>query len=103
MGHKVGWLTLNAGMAGGADIILIPEIPYDINKVIKAINEREARLIRLAHQLKRCPGASEDRAAFRQDTRKIMSCQHTEIRNNAEIFKWKENTRSGCEENKNAL
>ena len=43
MGHKVGWLTLNAGMAGGADIILIPEIPYDINKVIKAINEREAR------------------------------------------------------------
>ena len=43
MGHKVGWLTLNAGIAGGADIILIPEIPYDINKVIKAINEREAR------------------------------------------------------------
>ena len=39
----------------------------------------EAVLIRLAHQLKRCPGASEDRAAFRQDTRKIMSCQHTEI------------------------
>ena len=29
MGHKVGWLALNAGMAGGADIILIPEIPYD--------------------------------------------------------------------------
>lgn len=40
MGHKVGWLTLNAGMAGGADIILIPEIPYDINKVIEAIDER---------------------------------------------------------------
>ena len=31
MGHKVGWLTLNAGMAGGADIILLPEIPYDID------------------------------------------------------------------------
>ena len=43
MGHKVGWLTLNAGMAGGADIILIPEIPYDIDKVIKAINGRMAR------------------------------------------------------------
>lgn len=40
MGHKVGWLTLNAGMAGGADIILIPEIPYDIDKVVKAIEER---------------------------------------------------------------
>ena len=37
MGHKVGWLTLNAGMAGGADIILIPEIPYDIDKVVDAI------------------------------------------------------------------
>lgn len=41
MGHKVGFLTLNAGMAGGADIILIPEIPYDIDKVIKKIEDRE--------------------------------------------------------------
>ena len=40
MGHKVGWLTLNAGMASGADIILIPEIPYDIDKIIKAIEKR---------------------------------------------------------------
>ena len=37
MGHKVGWLTLHAGIAGGADIILIPEIPYDLNKVVKKI------------------------------------------------------------------
>ena len=37
MGHKVGWLTLHAGIAGGADIILIPEIPYNIDKVIEAI------------------------------------------------------------------
>ena len=43
MGHKVGWLTLNAGMAGGADIILIPEIPYDIDKVVKAIDKRHER------------------------------------------------------------
>ena len=40
MGHKVGWLTLNAGMAGGADIILLPEIPYNINKVVDAIEKR---------------------------------------------------------------
>ena len=33
MGHKVGWLTLYAGVAGGADIILLPEIPYDIDTV----------------------------------------------------------------------
>ena len=41
MGHKVGWLTLYAGMAGGADIILLPEIPYDIDKVIAKIEERD--------------------------------------------------------------
>ena len=40
MGHKVGWLTLYAGVAGGADIILIPEIPYHIDKVIEAIDHR---------------------------------------------------------------
>ena len=40
MGHKVGWLTLYAGLAGGADIILLPEIPYDINKVAEAIQKR---------------------------------------------------------------
>ena len=40
MGHKVGWLTLYAGIAGGADIILLPEIPYDINVVISALRER---------------------------------------------------------------
>ena len=40
MGHKVGWLTLYAGVAGGADIILLPEIPYDIDKVVDAIHKR---------------------------------------------------------------
>ena len=40
MGHKVGWLTLYAGIAGGADIVLIPEIPYDIDKVVEAIDKR---------------------------------------------------------------
>ncbi len=40
MGHKVGWITLHAGIAGGADIILIPEIPYDIAKVYEALDKR---------------------------------------------------------------
>lgn len=40
MGHKAGWLTLHAGIAGGADVILIPEIPYDINKVIDTVKNR---------------------------------------------------------------
>ena len=40
MGHKTGWLTLHAGVAGGSDVILIPEIPYDLDKVVEAINKR---------------------------------------------------------------
>ena len=40
MGHKVGWLTLSAGVASGADIILLPEIPYDVKKVCSAIDKR---------------------------------------------------------------
>ena len=41
MGHKVGWLTLHVGIAGGADIILLPEIPYDLGSVIQAIKRRD--------------------------------------------------------------
>lgn len=41
MGHKVGWLTLYAGLAGGADVILLPEIPYDIDSVVAELNKRE--------------------------------------------------------------
>ena len=42
MGHKTGWLTLHAGIAGGADIILIPEIPYSIEAISQAIAKRTA-------------------------------------------------------------
>ncbi len=40
MGHRAGWLALGAGIAGGADVILIPEIPYDVGKVAAAIRRR---------------------------------------------------------------
>jgi ATP-dependent phosphofructokinase / diphosphate-dependent phosphofructokinase len=40
MGRSAGWLALGAGIAGGADVILIPEIPYDARKIIEAISER---------------------------------------------------------------
>ncbi len=40
MGNKAGWLTLYSGIAGGADIILIPEHPYDIKKVANAVERR---------------------------------------------------------------
>jgi 6-phosphofructokinase 1 len=40
MGHGAGWLTLGAGIASGADVILVPEIPYDIDSVVAAIKRR---------------------------------------------------------------
>lgn len=40
MGRFAGWIALGAAVAGGADVALIPEIPYDINKVVEAINKR---------------------------------------------------------------
>jgi 6-phosphofructokinase 1 len=40
MGHRAGWLTLAAGIGGGADVILIPEIPYDAQKIAVAIGRR---------------------------------------------------------------
>lgn len=42
MGRYAGWIALQAGLAGGADVILIPEIPFDINKVCDKIRERSA-------------------------------------------------------------
>ncbi len=41
MGRYAGWIALNSGIAGGAEVILIPEIPYDINKVVDKIKERQ--------------------------------------------------------------
>lgn len=43
MGRYAGWITLESAIAGGADVALIPEIPYDINKVVDKINARRAR------------------------------------------------------------
>ena len=40
MGNKAGWLTLYSGIAGGADIVLLPEIPYDLDEVCDALRER---------------------------------------------------------------
>lgn len=43
MGNKAGWLTLYSGIAGGADMIVIPEIPYDIEKLAAACEKRESK------------------------------------------------------------
>ena len=40
MGHRAGWLALHSGIAGGADVILIPELPYDLEKIAEFLLER---------------------------------------------------------------
>ncbi|HTY45454.1 MAG TPA: ATP-dependent 6-phosphofructokinase [Patescibacteria group bacterium] len=43
MGHKAGWIALHAGIAGGGDIILIPEIPYELESIAERIRQRHQR------------------------------------------------------------
>jgi 6-phosphofructokinase 1 len=43
MGRNAGWIALHCGIAGGADVILIPEIPFDIDEVCRLINRRHDR------------------------------------------------------------
>jgi 6-phosphofructokinase 1 len=42
MGHNTGWLALGSGLAGGADVVLIPEIPYSVEAIAEAILDRKA-------------------------------------------------------------
>lgn len=43
MGHKAGWIALHSGIAGGGDIVLIPEIPYSIDVIAKKVRERNKK------------------------------------------------------------
>ena len=73
MGHKVGHVTLHAGIAGGADVILIPEIPYDIDKVIEKIEDRDTKGCRFTI-IAVAEGAisREDAALTKKDYKKKM-------------------------------
>jgi phosphofructokinase-like protein len=86
MGHQAGWLALGAGLAGGADVILIPEIPYSVDKAADAIvqryksgkqfsivavaegamNQNDAEELRLAEQEKKDAGSKEGKKAANQ-------------------------------------
>src|SRR4051794_25005771 len=43
MGRHAGWIALHSGLAGGADVILIPERPFDIDEVVRLIRRRHSR------------------------------------------------------------
>ncbi len=71
MGHKAGWLGLYSGIAGGGDVILLPEIPYDINSVAKQILARrdagkEFSIVVVAEGALSKEEAALDRKAFKK-------------------------------------
>lgn len=71
MGNKAGWLTLYAGLAGGADVVLIPEIPYSLDKVYEALQERRKKgknfsIIVVAEGAMSKEEASMDRKEFKK-------------------------------------
>ena len=43
MGHRAGWLALGSGIAGGADIILLPEVPYKLESIAEAVERRRSQ------------------------------------------------------------
>ncbi|NLG58414.1 MAG: 6-phosphofructokinase [Clostridiales bacterium] len=75
MGNKSGWLTLYAGMAGGADVILLPEIPYDIHQVAQVLEDR-AKLGKYFTIIAVAEGAmSREEAAMKKKEREAARAQ----------------------------
>ncbi len=69
MGHRAGWLTLGSGIAGGADVILIPEIAYDVEKIADAIK------LRSKHGTNFSIVAVAEGAMSREDSRALLAAE----------------------------
>jgi 6-phosphofructokinase 1 len=70
MGHRAGWLALGAGIAGGADVILLPEIPYDVGHIAQAIRRRSK------HGTNFSIVAVAEGAMSKEDARAFQAAQH---------------------------
>lgn len=84
MGHNAGWLALGSGLAGGADVILIPEIPYNIQKVANAILERSRSGKRFSI-VAVSEGAMSDEASLEAQTLQNQRTQSKEKNDKEEI------------------
>lgn len=76
MGHNAGWLTLFAGIAGGGDVILIPELDYDLDNIAEYLNERirknkKSSIVVVAEGLKRDKGKSAARYLVKKLSDKV--------------------------------
>ena len=79
MGHKVGWLTLYAGIAGGADVILLPEIPYDTDSVYRTLEQRNRQGKRFSILAVAEGAISQEEAALSKKDFKTARSQMTEL------------------------
>ncbi|MGB5276196.1 MAG: ATP-dependent 6-phosphofructokinase, partial [Gammaproteobacteria bacterium] len=87
MGHRAGWLTLGAGIAGGADVILLPEIPYSIDSVADAIlnrmkNGKSFSIVAIAEGAMSLDEAAQMRAA-NQSLQKAIDLEDKKTRKQA--------------------
>lgn len=79
MGHKAGWLNLYAGIAGGADIIIIPEIPYEIDAILESVHKRDKQgkdfsIIAVAEGSMDKEEASMKKKEFKQHRGRMQYC-----------------------------
>jgi ATP-dependent phosphofructokinase / diphosphate-dependent phosphofructokinase len=70
MGHNTGWLAMGAGIAGGADVILIPEFPFSTDRVVEALIERERRSKRFSIVVVAEGALSQEEAELRKGMEK---------------------------------
>jgi 6-phosphofructokinase 1 len=73
MGNRVGWLALGAGIAGGADVILIPEVPYEVDCISDAIRRRSASGKRFSIVAVAEGALSRKEAAVRQEVQEKVT------------------------------
>lgn len=78
MGHKAGWIALYSGMAGGGDVILIPEIPYNIHNIGETILNRLKK-----ETLFHCSGCRRDTDGWTETCRRVH-CSGDRVRDGIE-------------------
>ena len=73
MGRHAGWIALHSGLGGGADAILIPEVPFDLDEIVAQLEHRHAARRELVDRRRRRGRDASRRARWRRSTRSSTS------------------------------
>ncbi len=79
MGHNTGWIALGAGLAGGGDVILIPEIPYDVEAISNTILERRASGSTFSIVVVSEGAISRDKAAMKEQAQLLKKNEDADL------------------------